>query len=608
MKTLILRLALSALATADPIASAATILQSPGSGTVAFEAEENVIIVPGSPTSFVITNDATPSGNTALFAAGVNNTAFPTSFASYAIKFSAPGIYKVFFRWRANELYTDADPNSANSFYAPNRFNSSTSPLNPNPDYGVSTVNNTRVRPESNTYHVDPENNNLLTVSQEQVDAGQPLYFTLGTREAGMTFDRIVLTLDQSLTESGFNALENTGAAIPPQISAVVGSASLTTVKVTFTKAIDQFSLDPGNFVLNGGVTVESASLDPVTLKDVILTTTPQTEGFRYTMVVNNVNDLGNNFIAPNTTVQFYAWQLARGFTRREYYFTLTGSDVASLTSAPKFPDSPDRVDVTQGLFSLNDPHVQNYGVRLRGFFIPDQSAIYEFFMYNDNDAQLSLSADSTPAGLQPILNATTSASMSFDSAVVGVSPGSLVAGQRYFIEVLLKQGADYDSFVNVAARPQDDPTPASQLPPLAGNRIGALVDPATATLQITRQPARRGCHPGAERAAIGPRAAGAHHLDPGRKCRGFMGRCGHRFHFGVESLTGPCSRSELGSGGRRTEPISGGRKRLRPLGMRARSQQFLPPPQTVSEFVPARVQRGQPRPRGHGCPRSRSD
>src|SRR5206468_10346091 len=144
-------------------------------------------------TSFVITNDATPSGDTALYAAGAHNTGFPTSFASYSIKFSTPGTYKVFFRWRANELYTDADPNSANSFYAPNKLNSSTSPLNPNPDYGVSTVNNTRVRPESNTYHVDQNKKAPRTETQEQVDAGVALLFNIGTREAGMMFDRFVL-------------------------------------------------------------------------------------------------------------------------------------------------------------------------------------------------------------------------------------------------------------------------------------------------------------------------------------------------------------------------------------------------------------------------------
>src|SRR5262249_131052 len=187
-------------------ARAATILQAPGSSAVAFEAEEDVVITPGTPTSFVITNDVTPSGDRALYAAGANNTGFPASFASYSIRFAVPGTYKVFFRWRANQLYTDADPNSANTFYPPVRFNAGTRPINTNPDYSVSTVNNTRNRPESNTYHVDGENASLLTVSQDQIDAGAPLVFTVGTREAGFMLDRFVLSLDPNLTEAQFNA------------------------------------------------------------------------------------------------------------------------------------------------------------------------------------------------------------------------------------------------------------------------------------------------------------------------------------------------------------------------------------------------------------------
>src|SRR5262249_24941307 len=126
MKTCIYAVASLALALAPELASAGTILQSPGSSSVAFEAEENVVLTPGTPTTFVITNDVTPSGNTALYAAGANNTAFPSSFASWSIKFATPGTYKVYFRWRANQLYTDADQNAANSFYAPNKLDSST--------------------------------------------------------------------------------------------------------------------------------------------------------------------------------------------------------------------------------------------------------------------------------------------------------------------------------------------------------------------------------------------------------------------------------------------------------------------------------------------------
>src|SRR5687767_6425364 len=100
------------------IASAATILQSAGANAVAFEAEANVTITPGTPTSFVITNDPTPSGSTALFTSGPlgQGTDYPRGFASYSIKFNTPGLYKFFYRWRANPVYGQADLNTGNSF------------------------------------------------------------------------------------------------------------------------------------------------------------------------------------------------------------------------------------------------------------------------------------------------------------------------------------------------------------------------------------------------------------------------------------------------------------------------------------------------------------
>jgi hypothetical protein len=474
---------------ATPNSDTDVFVQPAGATYVAFEAESpKATILAGSPTSWVITNDVTPSGNTALFAAGVNGTAFPTSFSSYLIKFSSVGTYKLYFRWRANQQFTDADPNAANSFYAPLVFNANATPVNPNPDFSASTVNNTRVRPESNSYHVDPENTALLTVSQAQVDAGEPLRFTLGTREAGFMFDRIVLSQDLALTESGFNALENTGTALPLLIEKASGSATLESVKITFNKAIDLGSVFPEAFTLNGGVNVLNATLDPVSLKDITLTTTPQTEGAQYTVTVNDINDLGGVLIAPNSTVSFTAWKLAPGFTRREYYFNITGTDIGSLLAAAKFPNSPDRVDVVKGVISA-DPRAQNYGVRLSGYFIPSQSGVYEFFMYNNDSAQLSVGTDASPNSLQPIIDATTSAAMAFDPAVMGTSPSPLVAGQRYALRVLLKQGADYDTFLNVAARRVGDPTPVSQLRPLL-EQVGTLMDPTSLSLQITHQPA----------------------------------------------------------------------------------------------------------------------
>jgi hypothetical protein len=466
---------------------AATVLQSAGANYVAFEAEENVTLTPGTPTSWVLTNDVTPSGDKALFAAGANNTTFPSSFASYAIKFSTPGDYKIFLRWRANEDFT-ADPNAANSYFAPLVLNASTMPLNPNNDYGVSSINNTRNKPASHSYGVGSENA-LITVSQAQVDAGLPLLFNAGTREAGLMIDRFVLSLESTLTDAQFNALENTGAAVPPTITRAVGSATLINVTVSFSKALDALSIFAGSFTLDGGATVVSATLNPTTLKDIVLTTSPLTPGRLYTLTVNDVVDLSGNTIAPGSSTNFYAWMRVNGFVRRETYLVVAGTDVNSLLTSPNYPGSPDRSDVVKGLASIQDPRAANYGVRLTGHFTPAQSGIYDFFIYNDDDAQISLSLDDTPDQLRILLMSPKTAAAAFDPGVLGTSP-ALTAGQRYFIEVLLKQGTEFDAYVDVAPRRQGDATPVEELATLGGDQISTFVDPGTAQVHVTHQPA----------------------------------------------------------------------------------------------------------------------
>lgn len=474
---------------ATPNSDTDVITQPAGADYVAFEAESSKArLTPGSPTSFVIANDVTPSGDQALFASGVNNTGFPTSFASYSIKFSTAGIYHIYLRWRASEAFTQNDPNAGNSYHVPNKFDSSTEALNPNPDYATSSINNSRIPPAVNTYGLSMETS-TLEVTQEQVDAGVPLTFSIGTREAGLFIDRFALSQQTGLTDAQFNALENTGAAIPPVISRASGSAALTMVKITFSKALDESTVLPSAFVLSGGVNVTAAVLDPVSLKDVTLTTSLQTEGTKYTLTVNQVADLSGNVIRANSKADFFAWKLTPGFAQRDYFFGITGSDIASLVNDPKFPNSPDRGNVALGFASINEPRAQNYGLRLTAFFIPTQTGVYDFFMQNNDQAELFLSTTASADQLQSIL-ASSTATSAYDPAVFGSSSGPLQAGQRYLLQVLLKQGADYDAWVSVAGRRQGDSTPVEALQPLGGSQIATLVDPASATVEIKRQPA----------------------------------------------------------------------------------------------------------------------
>ena len=69
--------------------------------------------------------------------------------------------------------------------------------------------------PAVNSYAVSSESL-TYTVTQEQVDAGQPLVLKFGTREAGLFIDRVVLSLNP-LSESEFNALPNSDTDVIPQ-------------------------------------------------------------------------------------------------------------------------------------------------------------------------------------------------------------------------------------------------------------------------------------------------------------------------------------------------------------------------------------------------------
>ena len=62
-------------------------------------------------------------GGAAITAFGTNNTAAPLAFIDYRLRFTTPGSYRLYYRWRAHEVPASADVFTANSFYAPNAFN-----------------------------------------------------------------------------------------------------------------------------------------------------------------------------------------------------------------------------------------------------------------------------------------------------------------------------------------------------------------------------------------------------------------------------------------------------------------------------------------------------
>jgi hypothetical protein len=476
----------AALTTADFNAqqnSDSDVIVQGGDNYVAFEAEGKVTLLNSGVTTWTVTNEVAASGGAALFIAGINNTTLPAlSYAEYSIKFTSAGDYSVYYRWRADKDHTDLDPNSANSFWMPSTLGDVDATA-----FAGASVNNAVQVPAANSYNVFKDAT-VFTVTQAQVDAGIPIIFKTGTREAGLFMDRFIFSQNNALTSADFNALPNSGSdSVGPKLVKAIGSATLTDVRVSFTKPLRADSIAIADFTLSGGITITAATLDTETSKDVVLTTSAQTQGALYTITVKNVADLAGNLIAANSSTNYHAWKLTPGWVKREFYFGITGATVADLAASPKFPSSPDQVDFVRSFLINNAPAGADYGVRLTAIFTPVASGDYEFYMHSDDEAQFSISSDQTADNLFPLLTTPCCGGV-FTIDQMVVAPG-LQAGQNYLLEVLLKQGGG-EVHLGLAARLAGSTSDPVTLPDLGGTAVATFINPDGANLSIIRQPA----------------------------------------------------------------------------------------------------------------------
>src|SRR5258708_36809043 len=138
----------------------------------------------------------------------------------------------------------------------------------------------------------------------------------------------------------------------------------------------------------------------------------------------------------------FESWKLAAGWVTRDFYFNVdtnqAGGGVADLVADAKYPNNPSLSDVAKAVQINNDIAGNNYGARLSAFFTPSTAGSYEFFVYNDDAAQVCLSTNASTTGLQLLVDSPNIQS-NFDTSIMGVS-GPLVSGQQYLLQVLYRQ------------------------------------------------------------------------------------------------------------------------------------------------------------------------
>jgi hypothetical protein len=130
------------------------------------------------------------------------------------------------------------------------------------------------------------------------------------------------------------------------------------------------------------------------------------------------------------------------GMIRREVWTGVSGKLVSSIPVTTN-PTSVSDLNILEAPYNVGD----NYGARIRGYVCPPVSGVYTFWISSDDNSELWISSDASPANKVKIASVTGSTLRrewqkysSQKSAVINLSEGN-----KYYIEVLHKEGTGYD-------------------------------------------------------------------------------------------------------------------------------------------------------------------
>ncbi len=161
------------------------------------------------------------------------------------------------------------------------------------------------------------------------------------------------------------------------------------------------------------------------------------------------------------------AWAQDNGVLR-EVWLNISGTAVADLTNNAAFPASPDFDDVITTGFEAPTDVYEYYGQRLQALLLPPTTGDYYFFIASDDNSQLFLSTGDSPADRRLIarVDGWTNPRKYHASTTQKSAAIRLTAGQRYYIEALMKEHGGGDNLA-VAWQKPGDAEPADDSPPI---------------------------------------------------------------------------------------------------------------------------------------------
>jgi hypothetical protein len=329
----------------------------------------------------------------------------------------------------------------------------------------------------------------------------------------------VVVTGNASPITSSKSVVTVTPDTKAPSVADVSADGTFTLVNVTFSEPVSDSALTKANYSIDGGVTISSVAR--ASSSKVQLTTSTMADTSSFNLKVSNVQDTAGNTIAANTTVPFKSFAFTTGYAYHKFWNTDANvTSLATMYTNPNYPNNPSWTGILSAWEypPANGPYVapalnnneagDNYSNQISGYFIPPQNGNYVFFANSDDQSDLYLSTDGTPANkkliaqeqgwsnpLQWVTTGSGDVTSKRSDQFTGTEwPGgntiTLKAGQKYYIEQNHWEGGGGDNVdATFIIEGANDPANGTATA-LTGSVIGTYLNPNGASVNITQQPA----------------------------------------------------------------------------------------------------------------------
>ena len=258
------------------------------------------------------------------------------------------------------------------------------------------------------------------------------------------------------------SAVNRDGYASTPSTSIVAALPGVTSYVWLDSQDIEIYFSEPltsatatvlSNYTMSGGITFSAVTLARDGTLVTLTTTQALTAGNAYTITMNGLATVSGDQL-PASLPLAVTYQNPKGQILDQVWDNLDGGDtINDLTSPALNPNYPNGPTYVTYLTSFNAPYntgVSDYGQRVQGYIYPPTTGNYVFWIASDDYSQLWLSTNSSPnnIGSNPIayVNGWTNYEAWTTYASQQSAPISLVAGQSYYIEALMKQGGGGDN------------------------------------------------------------------------------------------------------------------------------------------------------------------